>query len=91
MFKVTSKNQSENLDDEVSLFVSRLNKGTRKYKGKLPLKCFKCGRIGHFAHKCRTQNRMRVSMKNHVVIIVERSIKRKIRTSIPKKKVKMRK
>ena len=38
-FKVTSKNQSENIDDEEALFVSRLNKGTGKYKGKLPLKC----------------------------------------------------
>ena len=50
--KVTSKNQSENLDDEEALFVSRLNKGTGKYKGKLPLKCFNCGRIGHFSHNC---------------------------------------
>ena len=51
-FKVTSKNQSENINDEEPLFVSRLNKGTGKYKGKLPLKCFNCGRIGHFSHKC---------------------------------------
>ena len=48
----SSKNQSENLDDEESLFVSKLKKGTRKYKGKLPLKCFNCGRIGNFSHKC---------------------------------------
>ena len=47
-FKVTSKN----LDDEKVLFVSRLNKGTGKYKGKLPLKCLNYGGIGHFAHKC---------------------------------------
>ena len=52
VFKVTSKNQSENIDDEESLFVSRLNQGTGKYKGKLPLKCFNYGRIGHFSHKC---------------------------------------
>jgi len=26
--------------------------GTGKYKGKLPLKCFACGRIGHFGFKC---------------------------------------
>ena len=51
-FKVSSKNQSENLDDEESLFVSKLKKGSRKYKGKPPLKCFNCGRIGHFSHKC---------------------------------------
>ena len=51
-FKLNSKNQSKNIDDEEALFVSRLNKGTGKYKGKLPLKCFNYGRIGHFSHKC---------------------------------------
>ena len=29
-----------------------LKRGTSKYKGKLPLKCFACGRIGHFSSKC---------------------------------------
>ena len=29
-----------------------LKGGTRKYKGKLPFKCFNCGKIGHFASKC---------------------------------------
>ena len=47
-FKASSENQSEILDDEEALFIKKLEKGTRKYKGKLPLKCFNCGRIGHF-------------------------------------------
>jgi hypothetical protein len=33
-------------------FIIKLQKGTIKYKGKLPLKGFNCGKIGHFANKC---------------------------------------
>ena len=51
-FKVLSKNQYENLDDEESLFIKKLEKGTRKYEGKLSLKCVNNGRIGNFANKC---------------------------------------
>ena len=51
-FKASSKNQTENLDDEEALFIKKIEKGTDKYKGKLPLKCFNCGRIGHFVSKC---------------------------------------
>jgi hypothetical protein len=31
--------------------VRRLQRGTEKYKGKLPFKCFNCGEVGHFATK----------------------------------------
>ena len=30
----------------------KLKRGIGKYKGKLPLICFECGKIGHFASKC---------------------------------------
>jgi hypothetical protein len=33
-------------------FIKKLKKGFGKYKGKLPFKCFNCGRIGHFSNKC---------------------------------------
>jgi hypothetical protein len=39
-------------DEEVAKFIKRLNKGTdSRYRGKLPLICFNCDGIGHFANK----------------------------------------
>jgi hypothetical protein len=49
-----SSNSDVSEDDEkVANFVKRLNKGTDdRYGGKLPLICFNCDGIGHFANKC---------------------------------------
>ena len=37
--------------------MGRLKKGSRKYQGKLPFKCFNYGNIGHFASKCPHQKK----------------------------------
>jgi hypothetical protein len=37
--------------------VRRLKKGSCKYQGKLPFKCFNYGKIGHFSSKCPHQKR----------------------------------
>jgi hypothetical protein len=46
------KNEDYEPDEIETKFVRRLKKGSNKYKGKLPFKCFNCGKIGHFSNKC---------------------------------------
>jgi hypothetical protein len=46
------ENEDSEPDEIEAKFVKRLKKGSGKYKGKLPFKCFNYGRIGHFANKC---------------------------------------
>jgi len=39
-------------EEEESKFVKNLQRGTGRFRGKLPFKCFACGRVGHYAAKC---------------------------------------
>jgi hypothetical protein len=51
------KNTDSELDDIEAKFVRRLNKGSGKYQGNLPFKCFNCGKIGQFSSKCPHQKK----------------------------------
>jgi hypothetical protein len=46
------KNEDSKLDEIEAKFVKRLKKGSGKYQGKMPFKCFNYGKIGHFSNKC---------------------------------------
>jgi hypothetical protein len=50
--KTTNDELSNISDEETANFIMKLKKVTRKYKGKNPLICFNCGKIGHFVNKC---------------------------------------
>eukprot|EP00253_Pinus_taeda_P027805 PITA_27805 len=39
-------------EKEESNFVRNLQRGSGRFRGKLPFKCFACGRVGHYAAKC---------------------------------------
>jgi hypothetical protein len=52
-FETKASNHEDSKEDmEEVNFVKNLKRGTGKYKGKLPLKFFNCGRIGNFSSKC---------------------------------------
>ena len=39
-------------EEEESNFVRNLQRGAGRFRGKLPFKCFACGRVGHYVAKC---------------------------------------
>jgi hypothetical protein len=51
------KDKDNDLDEEITNFVRRFQKGSGRYKGKSPLKCFNCGKIGHIVENCYYKKR----------------------------------
>jgi len=46
----TNEELSNISNEEVSNFMKKLKRGSGKYKGNFPLKCFNYGKIGHFSN-----------------------------------------
>ena len=75
---------------EEANFIKKLLKGSGKYKGKLPFKCFDCGKVGHFASKCPyskgTSEDGKDTRKFFKRPLSKRTTIKKIRTSLQKMK-----
>ena len=82
-----SNDDDESDNEEEANFMRKLKRGTGKYKGKLALKRFECGRIGHFASKCpykgnpnsddKNSHKTNISFQRHKKENNGRTIKRK--------------
>ena len=67
MFVFSCSDDSD--DEEVTNFVRKIKKRTRKYKGKIPFKCFNYGKIGHFPSKWTYAKMSDSSEENEKIII----------------------
>jgi hypothetical protein len=76
------KNTDSVIDEIEENFVRRLTKGPGKYKGKMPLKCFNCGKISHFSPKCphkrKDQTYDNEEKHKHKKVYKENNFKKKI-------------
>ena len=62
--KLTDEDDGDS-DDERNEFLAYVSKGLKKekekFKGTLPLICYRCGRIGHSAARCKKKKKSEIS------------------------------
>eukprot|EP00253_Pinus_taeda_P001772 PITA_01772 len=62
-FKASGKGDYNELghmleEEEEPNFVKKFQRGTGRFRGKLPFKCFACGRVSHYAAKCPHKDKL---------------------------------
>ena len=55
----------DDLDQLEALMARRLPRGREKYKGKLPIICFSCKKVGHIATRCPDKEDMDERRENN--------------------------
>ena len=66
-------------DDEMANFVNKLKRRIGRYQGKLPLKCFHYGNIGHLATKFPLKNKNKKERRDKGICSKKRSLYFEIR------------
>src|SRR5271154_3436090 len=51
-----SDTTDDDLEELEALMARRLSRGKGKFKGKLPIICFSCNKVGHIAARCPDKN-----------------------------------
>eukprot|EP00253_Pinus_taeda_P016033 PITA_16033 len=57
-FKASGNSGHMSEEEEESNFVKNLQRGFGRFKGKLPFKCFACGRFDHYVAKCPHKDKL---------------------------------
>ena len=77
--------EESNVEEEAN-FVRNLKWGTNKFKVKIPLKCFHCGKVGHFSFMCSYEKGLE-SDDEEETPRKEMTIRKEIKANFRKRKI----